>query len=180
VRLPRTTAEWLSLFDLSWRVITPTILVLPLIALMALPIDLAWQPWMPQFGLIAVMFWVIHRPNWMPPLAAMALGLVQDVWCGSPLGLMMFIYGMVAALLPTQNLFFQARPFHTCWAILAALLIVIEILLWAGTSAMIRQVLPLWGFALQAALSIAMVPPVHLCLTFCHARLADRRPTPIV
>lgn len=175
MRLPVNRDDWIDLADGAWRASTPFILVVPLIAVMALPVHLPWHPWMPQLGLAAVMYWVTIKPEWMPPLAAMVLGLLQDFWLGSPLGLMMIVYGLTAAFLSAQITFFLARPFHIGWGVLALMIVAIAFLLWLATSAILGQNLPLGGFLLQAGLTILMMPLLFFLLALCLTRLLDRR-----
>lgn len=180
MRLPRTRAELAESFDLGWRALTPAVLVLPMLALMALPIALPMQAWTPQLGLLAVMFWSTQKPDWMPPLAAMALGLLHDLWLGTPLGLMMLVYGAVALTLSAQLKFFLARPFGVRWAVLSAIIAGIELLLWCAASATVGVLVPVRGFAAQAGLTILLMPLMFYLLSHCLGRLLDRRPPDLV
>jgi rod shape-determining protein MreD len=176
IRVLRNRLEWADLADQSWRAATPAVLAVPAIALMALPLHVPLQPWAPQLGLLCVIFWSTQKPQWMPALAAMALGLLQDLWMGSPLGLMMLINGLVALLLSAQLVYFLSRPFLTVWAVVGIVIALAGALMWAISCAAAGQWLPVAGFLVQAVLTMAMAPIMFYGLSICLARLLDREP----
>jgi rod shape-determining protein MreD len=51
----------------------------------------------PTLALIAVYHWAIYRPNLLPLTAVFALGLLQDILSGAPLG----VYALVFLSPPT-------------------------------------------------------------------------------
>ncbi len=78
----------------------------------------------PSFGLVAIYYWAIYRPDLFRPLAVFALGIVNDSLHLFPLGLSAFIFVGIYQLSFMQRRFFVGQIFYMLWAgfVLAALL----------------------------------------------------------
>ncbi len=74
-------------------------------------------PVMPALGLIAVSFWLVHRPESMPAWAVFLVGLVQDLLGGGALGVGVFVLLVVYAVLVGQRRFFARGSFLRMWLI---------------------------------------------------------------
>ncbi len=72
-------------------------------------------PVMPALGLIAVYFWLVHRPKSMPAWAVFLVGLVQDLLGGGALGVGVFVLLVVYAVLAGQRRFFARGSFLLMW-----------------------------------------------------------------
>jgi rod shape-determining protein MreD len=70
----------------------------------------------PMLALITVFYWTIHRPAVMPPAAAFALGLVQDILGGAPIGLNALVLVAVHGLVASQRRYFVQKSFLIVWA----------------------------------------------------------------
>ncbi len=74
-------------------------------------------PVMPALGLIAVYFWLVHRPESMPAWAVFLVGLVQDLLGGGARGVGVFVLLVVYAVLVGQRRFFARGSFLRMWLI---------------------------------------------------------------
>lgn len=110
------SGSWLPILD-RWSVwLSPFALTFFLVLASATPLRLPGGAVVaPSFALIAVFFWTLHRPDAMPPLAVFAIGLVQDVLSGEPLGVNAAVLVMVQAGLASQRRFFNGKSFSVVW-----------------------------------------------------------------
>lgn len=75
----------------------------------------------PALSLVCVFYWTLHRPGLMPPFAAFALGLLQDILAGLPLGGTSLVMLFVHAITTTQRRFFEHASFGIMWLSFALL-----------------------------------------------------------
>ncbi|PHR59211.1 MAG: hypothetical protein COA47_09600 [Robiginitomaculum sp.] len=71
---------------------------------------------MPLFPLMAIFFWAMARPQLMPPFVVFAIGLIQDLITGGPLGLWSFSYLCAYTIMTTQSDAFSGRGAGMLWA----------------------------------------------------------------
>ncbi|VAV97890.1 hypothetical protein MNBD_ALPHA06-988 [hydrothermal vent metagenome] len=71
---------------------------------------------MPLFPLMAIFFWAMSRPQLMPPIVVFAIGLIQDLLTGGPLGLWAFAYLVSYTVMITQSDAFAGRGGAMLWA----------------------------------------------------------------
>jgi len=85
---------------------------------------------MPLFPFMAVYFWSMTRPDYMPYVAIFLIGLFQDVLTGGPVGLWALSYLLTVVIVSTQIDVIAGRGRSALWAgfILAA--IVATMLVW--------------------------------------------------
>jgi len=69
----------------------------------------------PEFGLIAVFYWGLHRPVVFPLIAVFAIGLVQDLLGGDPIGLNALVYLFTFTAVRANRELFEDRPFFIEW-----------------------------------------------------------------
>jgi rod shape-determining protein MreD len=137
----------------------PWVLAVFLVALMHVPI-LAPGPFMPQLGLLCVYHWASAKPAVMPPLAAFALGLLQDLWSGGGLGPHALTFAVVAWIIGGQANVYAARPFHFAWGMLLLVLAASQSLLWILCGFAENQALSAPPFALQGVASWLVYPAI--------------------
>jgi rod shape-determining protein MreD len=69
----------------------------------------------PEFGLIAVFYWGLHRPAVFPLVAVFAIGLVQDLLGGDPIGLNALVYLFAYTVIRNRRDFFDHKSFMIEW-----------------------------------------------------------------
>ena len=110
-------SAWTRL-DLLARSLFPFALALGLIMAGMLPWPVpGLSPIVPFLGLIAVFFWVIHRPDLMPVWAIFLLGLVQDLLGGGVLGVSSAVFLAVYAVIATQRRVVAGGSIFFIWTI---------------------------------------------------------------
>ena len=69
----------------------------------------------PSMGLIAVYYWVIHRPDLMPAWTVFLLGLLLDLIGGGPLGVNVLVLLLVHGAVGAQQRFFAGGTLVLLW-----------------------------------------------------------------
>ncbi len=110
------TAEALRRIEKGLRGLTPVALTLALMLMVALPLPLpGFAQVTPAITLIAVYHWSIYRPDLLPLGATFALGLIQDVLTGAPLGLTSLVLLLLRTIVVSQRRFFHGKTFMVEW-----------------------------------------------------------------
>lgn len=107
----------------------PALLAMLLLLLSAAPVDAAWMSYTPNIVWLMTLVMVAQHPASWPYGVVFALGLVQDMLCGTPLGLQTLIALLLAKTVP------HAPPFSRFPARLVAVffaLLLCHVALWAG------------------------------------------------
>ena len=155
--------------------LTPFVVSLVLIMLGAVHINVpAIGSVAPNLGLIAVFYWTIYRPDLMPAVAVLPLGLWQDLLNGEPVGLngltLLIVYGAIVF----QRTFFRGKSFLVVWwafgltAAFAALVYWLAVIGWH-----LRYVDPTpLGF--QVVLTLTVFPFLYWLLSWVLRSIARR------
>ncbi|MBM3514997.1 MAG: rod shape-determining protein MreD, partial [Alphaproteobacteria bacterium] len=78
-----------------------------------------YAPVAPMLSLIAIYFWSVYRPKAMGYGSAFAVGLLEDLLIGTPLGSTSLMLMLCRWIVFHQQKFFNGRPFHVVWAAFA-------------------------------------------------------------
>lgn len=98
------------------RGLVPLALTLALAVLTVVPLRIpGFAPVTPALTVIAVYYWGIYRPDLFPLAAAFAIGVVQDILGGTPMGLTSLVLILVHALVGSQRRFFHGKTFLVEW-----------------------------------------------------------------
>ncbi|MCP4329329.1 MAG: rod shape-determining protein MreD [Alphaproteobacteria bacterium] len=112
----------------------------------------------PQFGLIAVFYWAIHRPGVLPVVAVFVIGLIQDTLGGDPIGLNALIYLFAYSILRANGHRFEDKSFFVEWAAFAATAAAAVFLTWIVMSLRAEAFLGLGPALTRFALDLAVYP----------------------
>ena len=105
-----------SRLDLLARSLFPFALTLLLVMAGMVPLPVpGLSPIVPSLGLIAVYYWVIHRPDLMPIWAIFLIGVVHDLLAGGPLGASSLVFLAVHAVIAAQRRVFAGASFFLIW-----------------------------------------------------------------
>lgn len=117
-------------------------------------------PLAPALVLASVFYWTIHRPDLLRPSALFAIGLLQDLLTGGPVGVNSLILVALHWILLTQRRLFLAGTFIFMWfgfALTVASAVAAQWLFYAIANV---AVLPFQAPAFQALLTLALFPPI--------------------
>lgn len=153
---------WTRLDGLA-RGLSPFALTLAFLMAAAVPLRIPdLSPILPAVGLIAVYYWIVHRPDLMPAWAVFLLGLIQDLLGGGPLGVGPFVLLVVYAAVASQRRVFAGGGFFLLWLIFLPLAAGAFLLSWLFGSLILDQAIPLRPVFFQFLTTIAFYP----CLTW--------------
>jgi rod shape-determining protein MreD len=112
----------------------------------------------PAFGLIAVYYWAVQRPDVFPPYGVFAIGLFYDLLSAGPLGLWALVYLIVYGLVISQRQLIIGRTFSLFWAGFLVSSTIAGFLGWALASLYFGQFLSPGPVLVQMAATVALFP----------------------
>jgi len=162
----------LGRLDLALRSVTPFFLTVTLILLgtmpLAMPVD--W-PITPAFGLMAVFYWSVYRPDLLPALAVFALGVLQDLISAAPLGITAVIYLGTYGVVLNQRKVFLGKPFAMSWWGFMMVAIVAAVVRWLLSSIFAGRVLEGHRMVTELAATILLFPLLVWLFVTTHRRI---------
>jgi rod shape-determining protein MreD len=112
----------------------------------------------PAFGLIAVYYWAVQRPDVFPPYGVFAIGLFYDLLSAGPLGLWALVYLIVYGLVISQRQLIIGRTFSLFWLGFLLSSMIAGLLGWALASLYFGQFLSPASVLVQMAATVALFP----------------------
>lgn len=154
------------------RLAAPTLLGFFGVLLLASPLRLfEGQVATPIIPLVVVYFWSLYSPGHLPAASIFAIGLLQDLLSGGPLGLWPAVYLAVQYVAISQQAYFLGREVHVVWMGFAVAAISVSIMLWLFMSLLSATLLPLGGLAMQMLTTIAVYPLFAIAFGDFHRRV---------
>ena len=155
--------------------LTPFVVSLVLIMLSVLPIHVpAIGSVAPNLGLIAVFYWTVYRPDLMPAIAVLPLGLWQDLLNGAPLGLngltLLIVYGVIVF----QRVFFRGKSFLVVWWAFGLTAAFAAIVFWLAVIAWHLRYVDPTPLILQVVLTLTVFPFLYWLLSRIQRSIARR------
>ncbi len=145
--------------DLAARRLFPFALSVLLVVVSVVPLPVpGYGLVVPAFGLMAVYYWAIHRPDLLPAPAVFLLGLLDDILTGAPTGLNALLFLAVYGIMRNQRRPFLGKPFAVMWfgfIVVAPAAIFAE---WLLTSALAGRLAPPHAAFVQLLLTLALYP----------------------
>ncbi|HPF45523.1 MAG: rod shape-determining protein MreD [Alphaproteobacteria bacterium] len=139
--------------------VIPFFTVVFLIILMVLPYNMPLiSDIMPYLTLIGVYYWSVFKPEYMPVSVVFAIGILQDILLGSPLGLTSLLLVVVQQFIFFQGRRFLERDFLFNWFVFVMIVIGFGTLTWIIVSLYFRVFLDYIGIIGQILLTIAFYP----------------------
>lgn len=156
----------------KWRQGVPALFTLLIMLLHGVPLFLDGPLW-PNWGLLSVYYWSVHRPDLMPPWLAFFLGVAADALIGAPIGLNASLFLVSSAALVTQYHVFASRPFVFDWVVVMPVVLLFQGSCW-GVLQLMQRPLPFGAFLLQGVATILAYPAVCWLAAVAQRRLVDR------
>jgi len=153
------TAGFWQKLDQAGRNVTPLATATVLMLAGMVPIQLpGWGPVAPQFVLMALYYWAIHRPDLLRPSLAFLLGLLQDLLSGMPLGVNPLVYVLVYLVVLSQRRFFLIGSFGMLWLGFALVAAGAAFVYWAAICVLNMSLVQAGPAAAQTVLTVALFP----------------------
>ncbi|OFX05295.1 MAG: rod shape-determining protein MreD [Alphaproteobacteria bacterium RIFCSPHIGHO2_12_FULL_63_12] len=125
----------------------------------------------PLVPLVVVYFWSLYSPGHLPAASIFAIGLIQDLLSGGPLGLWPAIYLAVQYIALSQQSYFLGREVHVVWMGFAVAAMIVSVILWLFMSLFSGALLPIGGLVLQMMTTIAVYPVFAIVFGSLHRRV---------
>lgn len=155
--MSRAATDWRA--ETIVKAVLPTLSAILCVLLASLPYGVpqlsAVMPWL---ALMAIYYWSIHEPRYLPYWAAFLVGLWQDVLTGAPLGLSALIFVLVRHFVVSQRLVFYKKPFLVGWLGMALVTMLAAAGGWLVAVLYSGALLPASPFVVQTLLTIMVYP----------------------
>jgi rod shape-determining protein MreD len=125
----------------------------------------------PALPLISVFYWSLYRPDLMPPLAAFAVGLFEDILSGTTIGVSAATFVLVHAAVHAQRRFFLGKTFLIVWLGFALIAVSAFALQWLVTSLVYGMLIESAALLTRVLITIGCYPAVAWLLLKCHVSL---------
>ncbi len=120
--------------DYLARSLFPFLVTLFLAILSTVPFRLPeFSAIMPAMTLIAVFYWLVHKPQLLPVWAVGTIGLLQDLLSGGPPGVSIVVFLLLQVVVDRQRKLFLSASFVLIWAVFMALAAAALALAWGLT-----------------------------------------------
>jgi len=111
-----TVVTFWQRMDRAGRGLAPFAITVMLVLVGLIPVHIPrFAPVSPALALAAVFHWSVYRPDLLRPLAVFAVGLLQDLLSGAPVGMNALTFLAVHGLVLTQRRVFLAGTFPLMW-----------------------------------------------------------------
>jgi rod shape-determining protein MreD len=102
--------------DIFTRLLTPFLLTLALVILNIVPLEIPGiSSVMPLLPLIAIYHWAVYRSELLPAYAVFIIGVLQDIFSGTPIGIYTIVFLMVYGIVIWQHRFLFGKSFSIIW-----------------------------------------------------------------
>ena len=153
-----TVTLWQRL-DKTGRNLAPFAVTVMLLLVGMVPLHIpSYTEIAPALPLMAVYYWGIHRPDLLRPGAVFAIGLLQDLLSGAPLGLNALTLVCVHWTVLSQRRFFLANTFALLWFGFALIVMGAAVLQWLAVGVLSGSAVPFNAPFFQALLTLALFP----------------------
>lgn len=152
------TTLWQRL-DQIGRSLAPGAVTVMLLLLAMVPLQLpGLDKVAPSMALMSVYYWSIQRPDLLPPSAAFAIGLLQDLLAGTPPGMTALVLVTCHLVIETQRAFFLANGFLILWLGFSFIAFGAALLQGLLYAILYQTLIPMEIPLLQAAMTLAVFP----------------------
>jgi rod shape-determining protein MreD len=146
-------------FDSITRLLVPAALGIVLCLISTIPFYITgFGPVAPNFVLIAVFYWGVHRVYFFSSIAVFFIGLLLDILIGSPPGLNAIVLVLVRAAAVSQSKVFLSKPFIALWLGFGLIALMAGTMIWALNLLYHLTIFNPLPIIFQMAMTIALFP----------------------
>ncbi|MBV9826151.1 MAG: rod shape-determining protein MreD [Alphaproteobacteria bacterium] len=118
----------------------------------------------PAFTLMAVYHWTIYRPDLLPSTGLFAIGLVEDLLTGAPVGAGTLVLLIARAGVLRYRRLFVNRGFPFVWAGFTLLAAAVMGMLWAFNCLIMLDLIDIRATVFRLVLTVAAFPAASFAL----------------
>lgn len=149
-----------------WRAgafLVPSLSILIAVLMMPLPIAFKFAGYwlVPSLPIIAIFLWTMYRPDLLPPLAVLALGVIMDLLIDAPVGVSPLAFLTAYTIVASQRLYWTTLPRG---GVLVGFIIVMlssGLVTWLATSFAFGKFVSLVPMLLESIVSVVAFPAVR-------------------
>ena len=128
----------------------------------------------PMYALIAVYFWSIYRPDLMGYGPGFAIGILEDLLTGAPLGVCTLTLLLTQWIVFNRQKFFHAKPFGVTWLMFVLVAFGAVFLKWIVIGLVAENGLTPFGDLFAAYLiTVTVYPVIAWMFSKAQTRLLD-------
>ncbi len=120
----------------------------------------------PDFGMMCIYFWMLHRPDLFNLLSVLVLGVVDMLITSALPGATLGAYLMMYVLVFYTQKYFNAKPFIVIWYGFMALSLLTVLVKWLVVSVYYSAFLPMSVLIFAYLIGVAVYPLVSMFLAF--------------
>jgi rod shape-determining protein MreD len=129
----------------------------------------------PMYALMAVYFWSIYRPDLLGYGSTFAIGVLEDLLSGTPLGSGALILLLCQRVVFHQQKFFNNKPFGIVWLAFALVAFGAGFLRWVCVGLVAPSgFTPIGQMATSYLMTVALYPLVGWVLAKAHMKLLSQ------
>lgn len=152
------TSIWFRL-DILTRLLTPFLLTLSLVILNIVPLNIpGFSSVVPLLPLMAVYHWAVYRSELLPAYAVFIIGILHDIFSGSPIGVNTVVFLLVYGVVIWQHRFLFGKSFAVIWMGFGIVSAGAFMLTWVLTSLWSLAVLEPHAVVFQYLLTLGVFP----------------------
>ena len=145
--------------DAIARNLVPAALGVFLVLISTIPFYIpGFGPVAPNFVLMAVFFWAVHRVYLFTNIVVFFIGLLLDILVGTPPGLNAIVLVLVRTFAVSQGRVFRGKPFPVLWLGFGLIGFVTGAVIWAGTAIFHMILIDPLPIVFQMAMTITVFP----------------------
>ena len=145
----------------------PLIVSLAVMLLSFIPVNMAlFNNVRPDFGMICIYFWMLHRPDLFGVWSVVVMGVVYSFISSALPGASLFAYLFMYVLVYNTQKFFYAKSFIVVWYGFMALSLVSILVKWLAVSIFYGQFLPLSMVVFSFLIAAALYPLMSVMLAY--------------
>ncbi len=145
--------------DIFTRLLTPFLLTLSLVILNVVPFNIpGFSSVVPLLPLMAIYYWAVYRSELLPAYAVFVIGMLHDIFSGSPLGVNTIVFLLVYGVVIWQHRFLFGKSFAVIWLGFGIVAAGAFVLMWALVSLWNFSVLDPHAVIFQYLLTLGVFP----------------------
>ena len=146
-----------------WRAATfvlPFLTIFIAVLLMPLPIAFKFAGYwlVPSLPLVAIFLWTMYRPDLLPPLAVLALGIVMDLLVDGPLGVSSLSFLTAYTIVASQRLYWLTLPRGGVLVGFVVVMLACGAVAWLSTSFAYGRIVSPMPVLLEGMMSVLAFP----------------------
>ena len=139
--------------------------VLSLLAYVPLNFDFFYNV-RPDFGLMCIYFWMLHRPDLFGIMAIVVMSLVLSIISSSVMGCIFVAYLIMYVLVYNTQKLFNAKSFVVVWYGFIAFSLISMLVKWIVVSVYYNEFLPISMLMFGYLMGVVLYPMVSIVLAF--------------